>query len=218
MSRTKKLDLTGVAFIIYSLIVAVRGIGGLVEVNASYSMTVMQALGFSLTSVIFPLIMLIFAVFTFFVAKNRKIVLLFLGIYVLYYIVCIVQSINSVAIFLDMVNDLNIHLTWLVIYEINSVIQYVLYFVSIVIAIVGVKNIIFMNKTNNLHIISCILMTIAVLMQAIEYVSSIFVAFYNIGFVTAIVSIVINVILVVAVYLLGMQLNAEVKSDSILQE
>lgn len=218
MNKNKKLNLTGIAFIIYSLIEAVRGIGALIDANTRYGMTFMQVFGFSLTSVIFPLIMLIFAVFTFFVAKNRKIVLLFLGIYVLYYIVCIVQAIYRVDIFLDMVNDLYIHLTWLVIYEINSVIQYVLYFVSIVIAIVGVKNIVFMNKTNNLHIISCILMTIAVLMQAIEYVSSIFVAFYNIGFVTAIVSIGINVILVMAVYLLGMQLNAEVKSDSILQE
>lgn len=216
--NNKKLNLVGIVFIIYLLIVAVRGIGGLVDVNARYGMTIMQVLGFSLTSVIFPMIMLIFGVFTFFIVKNREMIILFLSIYVLYYIVCIVQSINRVAIFLDMVNDLNIHLTWLVIYEINSVIQCVLYFISMIIAIVGAKNVIFWKKANKLHIISCIFMVIAVLLQAIEYVSSIFVAFYNIGFITAVVSIGINVIFVVAVYLLGMQLNAELKNNSILQE
>ncbi len=213
----KNINLAGIAFIIYSFLVATRGIVNLV-INMKYGLTIQQMISSSILSIIFPIIMLTLAVFTFFVVKNRKMILFFLAMYLVYYVLGFINSIYRVTIFTDMVDELNMHLGWLVIYELNTVIQCVLYFVAMLIMIVAAKKIIIGKVKNKLYVISCILMIIAVLMQAIEYVSSIFVAFYNIGFMASVVSIGINVIFVVAIYLMGVQLNAEIKSDSILQE
>lgn len=213
----KNINLAGMAFIVYSLLVAARGIINLV-INMKYGLTIQQMLSSSILSIIFPIIMLTLGVFTLLLGKNKKMILVFLSMYAIYYVFCVIESICRAVIFSDMVDELNMHLGWLVIYELNTVIQCVLYFIAMLIVIVGVKKIIIRKVTNKLHIISCILMTIAVLMQAIEYVSHIFVAYYNIGFVTAVVALGISAIFIVAIYLLGMQLNVEIKSDSILQE
>ena len=215
--KNNKFSLAGIAFVIYSLIVAARGITTLV-VNIGYSLSFQQILAISSTSIIFPIIMTVLSIITFFVLKKRKMLFVFLGIYILYYIYGVFQAICRVVIFSDMVDELNMHLEWLMIYEINSVIQLVLYVIAMIILLVGVYNMIFKKKTNMVHIISCILMMIAVLLQAIEYVSQIFVAYYNIGFIAAVVNLGISVIFVVAVYLLGMELNRENKNNAILQE